>query len=327
MSATLLALGLLFTISSAALGQADADGVQWTVLPDRNGDERPRFESLDPGEIGIDFVHQWSPPPKYERLVKTSFAGGGVCIGDYDGDGWADIFLTRPFGGNRLYRNKGDFRFEDVTERAGLNQEPFWGTGPSFADIDNDGDLDLYVCGFDCANRLYLNRGDGTFQEQAQPAGLDFHGASVIMAFADYDLDGDLDGYLLTNRTEPPEKLFRFHATPIGRDHWRVDEEIREWFGAMSNLQGQPIPTKAGQRDHLFRNNGDGTFTDVSSEAGMGGGYHPGLSATWWDYNRDKLPDLYVANDFKAPDYLYRNNGDGTFEDVVGEVLPHTPWY
>ena len=112
--------------------------------------------------------------------------------------------------GGRLFRNLGEFRFEDVTVEAGLDDGGAWSTGPSFVDIDDDGDLDLYVCGYDCANRLYINQGDGTFTEEAEARGLGFRGASVMMAFADYDQDGDLDGYLVTNRQSPGSRASCF---------------------------------------------------------------------------------------------------------------------
>jgi hypothetical protein len=121
------------------------------------GEHAHRFESLHPGRTGIDFAHRWTPPPEYEYQITGNFAGGGAAIGDYDADGRPDLYLTRPFGGDRLYRNLGDFRFEDATETAGCAESDAWGTGASFADIDNDGDLDLYVCRFDSPNHLYIN--------------------------------------------------------------------------------------------------------------------------------------------------------------------------
>jgi hypothetical protein len=175
--------------------------------------------------------------------------------------------------------------------------------------VDNDGDLDLYVCGFDCPNRLYINQGDGTFIERGKAAGVDFVGSSVMMSFADYDLDGDLDGYLLTNRMPPKE-----------------GSDPADFSGVIVDRKGKSHSIKTGQPDHLYRNNGDGTFTDVSAQAGIRGADYT-LSATWWDYDEDGLPDLYVANDFFGQDYLYRNNGDGTFTDVILQAIPHTPWF
>ncbi len=281
------------------------------------------FAQLPAERTGIDFVHQWTPADKHAQVIDTAMCGGGVCLGDYDGDGQADVYLTRPHGGNRLYRNLGDFRFEDVTRPAGLDDNGAWGTGASLADIDNDGDLDLFVCGYDCPNRLFVNQGDGTFREQAKARGLDFSGSSVMMALADYDLDGDLDVYLVTNSTGGRAGMVDRHGIP------RVLEPYREIGDILIKPDGTPKEIRTGQKDHLYRNHGDGTFSDVSGSALILGssGNHIGLSATWWDYNHDGLPDLYVANDFWGPDQLFRNNGDGTLTDVIASALPHTPWF
>ena len=292
------------------------------------------FERLDAARTGLDFTHRWIPPHRYpsvrHTLLSTSHAGGGVCIGDYDDDGLPDVFLTRPHGGNRLYRNLGGFRFADVTDEAGLAEAPdrkTWGTGATFVDIDNDDDLDLYVCAYDGPNRLYVNQGDGTFEQRAEAFGLAFEGASICMAFADYDRDGDLDGYLLTNRIVSAQwrKLsYRFRdGRPV------MEPDHRESAKLLIHPDGHAEVVRAGQVDHLYRNNGDGSFTDATAQAlgDAADGNHFGLSATWWDYDDDGWPDLYVANDFWGPDHLYRNNGDATFTDVIRTALPHTPWF
>ena len=281
------------------------------------------FERLEPGRSGIDFVNRWKPPLGHEHRLNSSATVGGAAIGDYDGDGLADVMLTSPHGGNRLYRNRGDFRFRDVTRKAGIDPSD-WGAGVSFADVDNDGDLDLYLCVFNAPNRLYVNRGDGTFSEEAAARGLDFRGASTMMAFADYDVDGDLDAYLLTNNNAP-RKTPRFKSVMVDGVP-TVPEEFRELADTIRFPDGRYGLFPSAQYDHLYRNDGDGTFTDVSDRAGIDGNFF-GLSATWWDFNDDGLPDLYVANDFYGPDQLYRNNGDGTFTDVAKESLPHTPWF
>ena len=205
-----------------------------------------------------------------------------------------------------------------------------WATGASFVDIDNDGDLDLYVCGFDCPNRLFLNQGNGTFRDQAEVAGVAFHGASIMMAFADYDNDGDLDGYLVTNRLSPPER-FSARATRqrwcVGRPRGspRIQRRARQTGRArLSRLMPANtiifFATTAASADGVPR------FVDVSQSAGIAGN-HFGLSATWWDFDGNGDPDLYVSNDFYGPDHLYYNNGDGTFRDVAPLALPHTPWF
>jgi hypothetical protein len=281
------------------------------------------FEALDAKAIGIDFFHRWNEELGQNRNTAT---GSGVTIGDYDGDALADVFLPRTTDGGRLFRNRGGFHFEDVTEQAGIGRgERLWTLGASFVDIDNDGDLDLFVCGYRCANRLYINRGDGTFEDRAPQFGLDFLGASIMMAFADYDLDGDLDGYLVTNHHPPPADIeYRLVYDTNGVP--RVPEQFREFHDTLPLPEGDYGVIEVGQYDRLYRNNGDGTFTNVANEAGITGN-HKGLGVIWWDYNQDRFPDIYVANDFFGPDRLYRNNGDGTFTDVAAQALPHTPWF
>lgn len=289
------------------------------------------FESLSPDRTGIHFVHHWVSPETVRFSYGQAFMGCGVAIGDYDGDGRPDLYLSRAKGGDRLYRNLGGFRFIDVTEDAGVRDDVFWGMTGSFVDVNGDGHLDLYVCGYDAPNKLFINQGNGTFKDEAAAYGLDFKGASVTMAFADYDLDGDLDGYLLTNRLHGEQEdqtgdaAFGHMVVRDGR--LEFEEDYREKaFRTYSKTRRGHYFDLAGQYDHLYRNNGDGTFTDVTREAGMSGPFY-GLSATWWDFNADNLPDLYVANDYAGPDALYRNNGDGTFTDVIRSAIPHTPWF
>ncbi len=294
------------------------------------------FDRLEAETTGIDFVHVWDPPEDvkaitdktfgYIHMLDTGFAGGGVCVGDYDGDTLPDIFLTSPFGGNRLYRNLGGFRFDDVSRRAGI-VDSMWGSGATFADFDNDGDEDLYVCGYDSPNRFYVNQGNGTFLEQAEACGLSFKGASVMAAPADYDLDGDLDIYLLTNRYRHGASFDELNGSVRKKDgDYIIADHMLEYTGVMNPDDGPEFLYQTAQYDRLYRNDGDLKFTDVSNQAGIIGTDH-GLAATWWDYNHDGHPDLYVSNDFYGPDRFYHNNGDGTFTDRAMEVLPHTPWF
>ena len=285
-------------------------------------EDGPLFEKIDAAHTGIDFTITWDKPAKYDRLFYGQNTGGGVCIGDYDGDGRPDVYLTSPSGGNRLYRNLGDFRFEDVTEAAGLLDADFWGNGATFVDIDNDYDLDLYLCGYDMPNRLYINQGDGTFVERAAEYGLDYQGASVMMNFADYDNDGDLDGYLLTAGLQPGKE----HAFAVlyEGDKPVIPDDLREYWKLIYVPGDRAKQVEAAQFDHFYRNNGDGTFTEVTKAAGIDGADF-GQAAIWFDFNNDGWVDLYVANDYWGPDYLYRNNGDGTFTDVAPTMIAHTP--
>ncbi|MFT6862842.1 MAG: hypothetical protein ACJAVK_001402 [Akkermansiaceae bacterium] len=332
---------LVFLGGQLSLGESLITGE--TLPQEEKSPGNKRFQEIPATASGVDFSNSWNAPRDYEKALTLSFGAGGVAVGDFDGDDRPDLYLTRPFGGGRLYRNLGDFKFDDVTEKCGLAEEEFWQASPSFVDIDGDGDLDLYVCAFHAENRLYLND-EGVFKECAKEAGLNFKGFSVNMAFADYDLDGDLDGYLLTNRPFSPTDDYsvtdRETANRVYRQlrkdaqgNFVMPEHLREIFEVMWNPSGQMhMFIRAGQYDHLFRNDGPGEggrvprFTDVTEVAGLKDN-GMGLSATWFDYDADGDPDLYVANDYYGADRLYRNNGDGTFSDKAEEALPHTPWY
>jgi len=251
---------------------------------------RTLFTLLSPDETGVHTDNPYNDPKMWGELYQEFEVGSigcGVAIGDYDGDGRPDIFVVSKTGKCRLFRNLGGYKFEDVTDKAGVGGPgDAWNQGATFVDINNNGRLDIYVCRFNAPNLLYINQGDGTFKEMAHAYGLDVVDASVQAAFCDYDRDGWLDVYIVTN-------LLDITKSP------------------------------AGQKDYLFHNNRDGTFTDVTARAGISG-EGQGHSATWWDFDNDGWPDLYVANDFGVPDKLYRNNRDGTFTDVINSVAPHT---
>lgn len=261
-------------------------------------------------------------------MITTSFAGGGVALGDIDNDGLPEVFLTSPDGGSRLYRNLGGFKFEDITAPAGIAGalSDHWSISATFVDIQGDGFLDLYVCGYRSGNRLFINDGRGAFVERAEEYGLAFSGASIMMSFADYDRDGDLDAHLVTNRLtgEPRPQKIDFKLLPSGEVI--TPEPYRDELGALLKPDHTLEQYDAGQRDRLYRNDGDGKFVETAESAGLRGHWQ-GLSATWWDYNSDGWIDLYVANDFFGPDHLYRNNKDGTFSDVIAETVPNMPWF
>ena len=265
-------------------------------LTGRHGDSgRPRFTMISPQTSGLMTRNDYDDPSMWgSRYVVFSqgAVGTGLAAGDYNGDGRPDLYVVSKTEPNKLFRQVGDFQFEDVTEEAGVEGGRFWGTGAAFVDIDNDGDLDLYACQYFDANQLYINRGDGTFEERGREFGLDVWSSSVMGYFSDYDRDGDLDVYIVTNSLTLESTLEYSSADP----------------------------------DFLFRNNGDGTFTEVTRQSGV---LHngQGLAAVWWDYDLDGWPDLYVANDNLDPDHLYRNNGDGTFTDILEASLPHTPYF
>lgn len=252
---------------------------------------------------------------------------GGLATGDFNGDGLTDFYVTSPRGGNRLFQNLGNFQFKEVTQAAGLSTTDFWGTGAAFVDIEGDGDLDIYACGYRSPNRLFVNQGiddQGVtrFQENAARFGLDFNGGSMSIAFADYDRDGDLDAYLATTAVPPPPGVkFRVQfedGKPV------IPEELREYWNILHLPGERARPTEAGQFDHFYRND-NGQFVDVTRPAGFDGAYFT-LGAIWWDFNHDNWPDLYVANDYLGPDQLYLNQRDGSFKEVTQESIPHTPW-
>ncbi len=296
-------------------------------LAPRIGTGSPRFARLSAAETGIDFTNRVDPEHPMRRLYHSGFVCGGVAVGDVDGDGLPDIFLSGAAQPNRLYRQVGDMRFEDVTAYAGIQDGGHWGTGVTMVDIDNDGDLDIYVCNYDAPNQLYVNQGSGRFVERAEEWYLDIVESSMMVAMCDYDLDGDLDLYLLTNRFYRPDG--RPREPPVAMDKNGVPYVRPEYerFYALREITPDRFGIDDyGRPDYLFCNNGDGTFSDVTETSGIRGhGY--GLSATWWDYNEDGLPDIFVCNDFDDPDYLYRNNGDGTFTDQLLETMPHTSWF
>ncbi|MBD5778329.1 VCBS repeat-containing protein [Pelagicoccus sp. NFK12] len=264
------------------------------------------FTKLDPNDTGLVVDNAYDDPEmwgtRYREYMGGSM-GSGIAAGDYDGDGKLDLYVSTKTKPGRLFRNLGDWRFEDVTEEAGLAEESgvmswlrnavssddevVWRQGAVFADIDNDGDKDLYVCRNGAPNLLYVNQGDGTFEEEGEKRGLGLSDGSVLGAFADYDRDGWLDVLVLTNQMD----------------------------GTESN----------GRLDRLYRNTGGGLFVETTKEAGVSGDTF-GHAVIWFDYNEDLWPDFYIANDYAGPDYLYRNNGDGSFTNVVDQVAPHTSY-
>jgi enediyne biosynthesis protein E4 len=284
--------------TAAALTAAPRD-VQSSPFAKKSGTpDKAVFVAVPASESGLVVENPYDDPAMWGDRY-TEFQGGaigsGVAVGDIDGDGLADLYVANKTRPNRLFRQVAPFKFVDITEQAGVGGPAAadgvgWKTGVTMADINNDGHLDLYVCRFNAPNLLYVNDGKGRFAEKAQAAGLAFVSGSVVGAFEDYDRDGHLDVLLLTNVQD-----------------------------ANRSADGEP--------DYLLRNRGNGTFEDVSAKAGLARDPGRGHSATWFDYNSDGWADLYIANDFSVPDHLYRNNGDGTFTDVLAIAVPHTTWF
>ena len=261
------------------------------------------FRLLTAEETGISFRNDLNYTEKVNPYTFRNFYNGaGVALGDINNDGLIDIFFTGNQTSNRLYLNQGNLKFKDITDQAGLNSTGYWSTGVSMGDVNGDGFLDIYVCksgpagGEKRHNELFINNGDFTFTERSKEFGLAEEGLSQHAVFFDFDKDGDLDMYLLSNS-----------GRSVGLYDLRIGQrEIRDPDGG----------------NKLFRNDGE-TFTDVSESAGIFGsniGY--GLGVTVADLNDDDWPDLYVSNDFFERDYLYLNNQNGTFSEVLPDLLP-----
>jgi len=263
----------------------------------------PLFEAVAPAASGITFANVL-PEDSAVNIVNYLYYynGGGVAAGDIDGDGLVDLYFTSNLGSNRLYRNLGNFRFEDITERAGVADSVGWKSGVTMADVNGDGRLDIYVSGVDYLgmhgrNVLYINNGDGTFTDRTQEFGLAFAGYGTQAAFFDYDGDGDLDMYLLNSST------FSERA-------------------ASASVSRTSRNARAG--DRLYRND-RGHFTDVSAAAHIYGGVEGfGLGVIVSDVNLDGCPDIYIANDFPENDFLYLNNCNGTFTESIAQATGHT---
>lgn len=262
------------------------------------------FKLLPSAQTGVTFVNKVADNENFNVFnYRNYYNGAGVAIGDINNDGKPDVFFSANQGSNKLYINKGNWKFEDATVRAGLTGAKRWHTGVSMADINGDGWLDIYVCNSggledsDRANELYINQKNGTFKEEAEKYGLADKGLSTQAIFFDYDHDGDLDCFVLNNSYRP-----------IGS------------FGYDRNLRNKR-DSKNG--DRLYRND-NGHFTDISAQANIYGseiGFGLGIAAG--DIYNSGWDDMYVSNDFFEHDYLYINQHNGTFKENSNDALGH----
>ncbi len=254
-------------------------------------------------------------------LFRNFYNGGGVALGDINNDGLPDVMLTSNQGENKLYVNKGVFRFEDISQKAGLKQDSMWSTGVTMVDINADGWLDIYVCNSahmqdgNRRNKLYINNHDLSFTESAAKYGLDVSGYCTQASFFDYDMDGDLDCFIINNSPIPFSSLNYAGMRDVDISKWDVDEKLK------------------GGGNHLYRNDsrdtlsfgegrGEVFFTEVTKEAGLHSGLISfGLGVTVGDINNDGYPDIYVGNDFIEKDYLYINQKNGTFKDELEDRI------
>ncbi len=261
------------------------------------------FNRLSAEETGIHFENTLLVQEDLDVFrYRNFYNGGGVGIGDFNNDGLPDVYLTSNMGENKLYLNKGNLKFEDITKKAGVAGAKTWATGVSIADVNGDGLLDIYVSnsgdvkGGNRGNELFINNGDLTFIDKAEEYGLADKGFTTHAAFFDYDKDGDLDCYILNNSFRPVSTL-----------GYRNLRDQRDELGG-----------------HKLYRNDNGKFTDVSEQAGIYGsviGF--GLGVTVGDVNLDNWPDLYISNDFYERDYLYINQHDGTFSEELEKYMGH----
>ena len=308
----------------------------------------PLFEDVPAAKTGVSFVHRLDEGHLLAYLYNSGYACGGVALGDVNGDGRPDIFLVSGPDDNALFINQGGFNFQKSAASEVLADSGRWGVSPAMADVDGDGDLDIYVCNYDFPNRLWLNDGHGKFTECAAAAGVAFAGPSQNAYFADFDGDGDLDLFLLTNRIESPFGRPNGMPVTLGPDkRQRVAAKYERYFHVITPPDGAsaleltrdgpvqrpllPFVLEYGHPDRLYRNDGVGPdkvpkFTDVTRESGLAEVAGHGLSALIWDVNGDGRPDIYVANDYTDEDRLWLNLGGFKFRDAAAEFLPFTSW-
>ncbi|MDE3234614.1 MAG: VCBS repeat-containing protein [Bacteroidota bacterium] len=262
---------------------------------------------------GINFVNEVNDDRKENSfLFRNFYNGGGVAIGDINNDGLPDVFLTANMGNNKLYLNKGHMKFEDISKSAGIIEDDKWNTGVVFADINGDGWLDIYVCSSghmptgNRKNKLYINNHNLTFTESAAQYGLDVSAYTTQVSFFDYDMDGDLDCFMINNSPIPVNQLEFDNKRDLLESKWPVGNFLK------------------GGGDHLFRND-NGKFVEVTQSAGIHGTLISfGMGVSVGDINGDGYPDVYVANDSYERDYLYINQKNGTFKDMLEDKMQHT---
>jgi hypothetical protein len=323
------------TVAAAPVWQ-QRTGYRLAALSGERGG-RTGFTQLPSSASGIGFTNWLSEDRSLTNQILLN--GSGIAAGDFDGDGRCDLFFCGLDAPNVLYRNLGDFRFEDVTSRAGVACGDQASTGAAFADVDGDGDLDLLVNGVSRGTRLFLNDGNGRFHEATDEAGLRHENGAASLTLADIDGDGWLDLYVVNYRNDTmrdmPEIRFSVAVTNGVYQLLSVNErpaQAPELIGRYTFDQGRSV-LENGQADILFRNLGGGRFARVSwtngaflDETGQPARvpFDWGLSAMFRDLNEDGAPDLYVCNDFQSPDRIWINDGHGRFQALPRVAIRQT---
>ena len=269
------------------------------------------FQLMD--DTGISFQNNVEDGKVDNNFVfRNYYNGGGVAIGDINNDGKADIFFTSNMGDNKLYLNKGDWKFEDITASSGMKQDSLWNTGVVMVDVNCDGWLDIYVCSSGHMNtghrknKLYINNHKLGFTEEAAKYGLDISAYTTQASFFDYDMDGDLDCFMIDNSPVPVNRIGDASRRDLPEAQWDVKSIVK------------------GGGDHLYRND-NGYYTEVTQAAGIHGSLISfGLGVSVSDINNDGYPDIYISNDSYERDYLYINQKNGTFKDELESCIEHT---
>ena len=284
---------IFFILNSCDNSEAKSDSIELTG----------GLELMSSTHTGINFNNSITESETVNHIYYNQiYSGSGVAIGDLNNDGYPDIYFGGNQVGDKLYVNKGNLNFEDISKKSKISQSPGWTWGITMADVNSDGYLDIYVCRNgesmnpnDRKNKLFINNKDLTFTESASEYGIADKGFSSQAVFFDMDNDGDLDMYLVNQI--PDSRLFKRYKN---------------------------IPKKRYQlyKDKVYKNNG-GKFTEVSEDIGLGDGYTYGLSVSASDLNNDGWTDLFISNDYDEPDFLYYNNGDGTFKNVILDKIKH----
>jgi len=265
-----------------------------------------KFKEISDSQSGIAFNNKINETDSLNYFkFPYMYNGGGVAIGDINHDGLSDIFLTGNMVPNKLYLNKGNFQFEDITEKAGVLGDDRWYTGVTMTDINNDGFLDIYLSvsglGKKTENQLLINNGNQTFVESAEAYGINDNSNSIQSTFFDYDNDGNIDLFVAN-----------YPSIPISQGNMYYESKMQE-----NNL---------AESGHLYRNKGNGKFVEVTKQANVQNfGLTLGVVAS--DFNNDGWVDLYLSNDFNVPDYFYINNQDGTFTEVLKQATGHVSMF